>query len=133
MAFTRFYKMHPVLGSKIESIFNNYARKISEYDGGDWQVVVDKDDVYAVYPVSQDTFTVGHDGNYVEPAPLSSRAFGVYISLVIYNSLCWQFHEMNQPDECETFSSMYHSLRIWLLDSDEIPQHEINHIMRMID
>jgi len=133
MPFTRFYKMNPLLGMAVEEAFYEFSRTVSNYDGGAWEVVVDSDDVYAVYPVSSGSLEVGHDGNYVLPIEISSRAFGVYVSLAVYNKLCWLFHDQGNNALCGVFSSMYHSLRIWMIDTTELPPAEVEHILRMID
>ena len=134
MSFTRFYEINPRFGMQIENWICNYARGVSngQYDGGQWEVLVDEDDVYVVYP-DVDKITIGYAPNYVEPLEITPEAFGVYLCLVMYNSICCQAHEQGDNAMCEKFSSMYHSLRIWLLDSNVINEVEVNHIMKMID
>lgn len=131
--FERFYKLHPVLGMRLENAFYNYADKVSEqYNGATWNILVDDEDVYSVYPDVDFKFVIGNSNNYVDAKELSPEGFGVYVSLIMYNSLCWQLHAANDP-LCETFSSMYHSLRIWMMDKSELPPEEVAHILRLID
>ncbi|KFA99270.1 hypothetical protein [Vibrio sp. ER1A] len=132
--FTRFYEISALTGMTVENSIYNAACKLSEgkYSGGSWQVLVDNEDTFIVYPEVGD-IEVGHVPNYVHPANITQEAFGAYCCLVVYNQLCWHYHAQGEQDRCSRFSSMYHSVRNWLLDTDTIPNEDVMHVMKMID